>query len=140
VFGRHNPERDVSLRRIERDSAMACLVMAAAAVVVQWGGLSGALGVVGGGALMAFSYRAIRAGVDSMVVRMTPADGAARPSGGRVSAAWPILRFVLRFGVTGLAGWLLLVPLRAHPVGVVVGVSTPVVAMAIEAIRLLRRG
>jgi hypothetical protein len=140
VFGKRNPEGDASLRRIERDSAIACLVTAAAAVVVQRGGLSGALGVAGGGALMAFSYREIRAGVDAIVLRTAPADGAAPPSGGRVLAMWPILRFVLRYGVMGLGAWLLLVPLHAHPVGVVAGVSAPVVAMAIEAIRLLRRG
>ena len=140
MFGHHNPERDESLCRIERDSAIACLVMAVAALILQRGSLNGAVGVAGGGALMAFSYRALRAGVDAMVSRAASADGAALPSGGRVSVMWPILRFVLRYGMMGLAAWLLLVPLHAHPVGVVAGVSAPVVAMTIEAIRLLRRG
>jgi hypothetical protein len=140
VFGHYNTERDVSLRRIERDSAIACLVMAVAAVAAQHGGLSGALGVVGGGALMAFSYRALRAGVDAMMIRAPSADGATPPTRGRVGVTWPFLRFVLRYGVMGLAAWLLLVPLHAHPVGVVAGVTAPVVAMTIEAVRLQRRG
>ena len=38
-----------------------------------------------------------------------------------------------------VAAWLLLVPLRASPVGVVAGVTAPVVAVGIEAIRLQRR-
>jgi hypothetical protein len=140
VFGNSTPERDLSLRRIERDSAIACVVMAVAALVLQRGAVRGALGVAGGGVLMAFSYRTIRAGVDAMVFRPAHPDGPAAPPGGQVVVRWPTLRFVVRHGVMGLVAWVLLVPLHADPVGVVAGVTAPVVAMTIEAFRLQRRG
>jgi hypothetical protein len=140
VFGNRNPESDVSLRRIERDSVVACVAMPARAVVFERGGLGGALGVAGGGALMAFSYRAIRAGVDAMVYRADLAGSAAPPPHGRSGVMWPTARFILRYAVVGMAAWVLLVPLHANPVGIIAGVTAPVVALAIEAVRLQRRG
>ena len=130
-------EPDASLRRIERDSAIVCVLMAVGALILQRGGVGGALGVAGGGALMATSYRAIRAGVDAMVRGTVPAPGCPSPSG-LARGRWPVLRLILRYGVVGLAAWGLLVPLQAHPVGIVAGVTAPVVAMAIEAFRLQR--
>ena len=56
-------ESDLTLRRIERHSVMACAVLAAAAAVVTRR-LDAPLGVLGGGALVAISYRGIKAGID----------------------------------------------------------------------------
>jgi hypothetical protein len=133
-------EHDLSLRRVERDAAVACAAMAVAALVIQRGGISGALGVVGGGALMAFSFRAIKGGVDALVRRLAPpAAGEAEPATPRTSVAWPVAAFILRYAVIGLSAWLLLAVLRAHPVGLIAGVTAPVAAITCEAIRLQRR-
>lgn len=128
-------ESDPSLRHLERDAAIACVAMALAALAIQRGDPSGALGVVGGGALMAFSFRAIRGGVDGVLGARPAAGDAPPPTAG---AAWAIVRFVLRYGVIGLAAWLLLVKLHAHPLGVFAGVTAPVIAIGIEAVRLTR--
>ncbi len=111
--------------------------MAAVALALQGGGISGAVGVLGGGLLMAFSYRAIRGGVDALVGRMAPAGGEA--AGTRTAISWTLLKFVGRYVVIAVAAWVLLARLRAHPVGVVAGVTAPIVAMTIEAVRLQRR-
>lgn len=132
-------ESDLSLTRVERDAAIACVVMAAAALAIQRGDPGGAIGVVGGGALMAFSFRAIRGGVDAMVQRVTPraGDEAPRPGAGRIG--WAVLRFVLRYAIIGVGAWALLTRLHAHPIGLIAGVTAPVIALSAEAVRLQRR-
>ena len=58
------PERDASLRRVQRDSALFCVSAALAALALAGGRPQGALGVLAGGAMMAVSYAAIKGGVD----------------------------------------------------------------------------
>lgn len=131
-------EQDASLRRVERDAAIVCAVMAVIALAVQHGRTSGALGVVGGGALMAYSFRAIRGGVDGLVQRIAPHAGAGTAPQAPVSLVWAVARVVVRYAVIGFVAWLLLVKLHAHPLGVFAGVTAPVLALAIEAVRLQR--
>jgi hypothetical protein len=132
-------ETDPSLRRIQRDSGILCAAAAAAALVLERGRPDGALGVVAGAALMAFSYHAIKGGVTA-IVRKAAATG--QPgSGGAVSRGrlvWTLVKFIGRYVVIGVAAWTVLVPLRAHPLGLFAGVSVPVAAIGIEALRLLR--
>ncbi len=113
---------------------------AAAALVLQRGRPDGALGVVAGAALMAFSYRAISGGVTAIVRR---AAGASQASPGtavsRGRVIWTLVTFVGRYVVIAVAAWAVLVPLRAHPLGLFAGVSVPVAAIGIEALRLQRR-
>lgn len=135
----HPRERDASLRRVERDAAIVCAVMAVLALALQRGGTSGALGVVGGGALMAYSFRAIRGGVDGLVQRIAPHAAAGTAPQTPVSLVWAVTRVVVRYAVIGFVAWLLLVKLHAHPLGLFAGVTAPVLALAIEAVRLQRR-
>lgn len=96
--------------------------------------------MIAGGALMAYSHRAITGGVDAIVrktVAAAPVDGT-RPVSTR-SVSWPILKFIARYLVIAVAAWAVLVPLRADPLGLFAGVTVPVVAIAIEAVRLLPR-
>ncbi len=131
-------ETDQTLRRVERDAAIACGVMALAALALQRGAMSGAVGVIGGGALMAFSFRAIRGGVDAMVGRLAPGgEAGARPPAGRIGGV--LVRFVLRYAIIGVAAWVLLTQLHAHPIGLIAGVTAPVIALGAEAFRLQRR-
>ena len=132
-------EPDPSLRRIQRDAAIICGVLAIAALAIQRGRPDGALGVVAGGALMAFSYRAIKGGVDALVRKSAgaaPVDESAYVSKGAV--AWALFKFIGRYAVIGLSAWAVLVPLRAHPIGLFAGVTVPVIAIGIEAVRLVR--
>lgn len=155
-------EVDPSLQRIERDAAILCVGAALVALPVRGWQPDGALGVLGGGALMAISYRAIRGGVDALVRRSpgrtaleqseTPGDagapdGAAPPvpddpwraAQARRGAAWAMAKFILRYALLAAGAYAILIPLHGHPVGVAVGISAPVVAIAAEAARLVRR-
>jgi hypothetical protein len=137
------PEPDASLRRVRRDAVVICLASAASALVAAGGRPDGALGVLAGGALMAVSYSAIRVGVDAALRKASPrAEG--EPAAAAVSASraagWAAFRFVARYGIIAVLAWVVLVPLRAHPLGVFAGVTAPVLAIGVEAVRLVRRG
>ena len=95
----------------------------------------GALGVLAGAALMAVSYAAIKGGVTALLHRAAaaieapPAD--ASPA---ARVAWAPSRFIARYlRHRPLLAWAILVPLRAHPLGLFAGVTAPVLAIAIEA-------
>jgi hypothetical protein len=130
-------EPDASLRRVQRDSAVIGAAAAAVALAVQRGRPDGALGVIAGAGLMAFSYTAIKGGVTALLERAAAA-GSAHPGGhgSRARIAWTLARFMGRYLVVGFVAWAVLVPLRAHPLGLFAGVTVPVVAIAIEAVRL----
>ena len=133
-------EADPSLRRVQRDSAVIAVAAAALALVIQRGGAGGALGVLAGAALMGFSYTAIKGGVTALLQRAAAASHAEQ--GERVSktrVAWTLAKFIGRYLVVGVAAWAVLVPLRAHPLGLFAGVTVPVLAIGIEAVRLARR-
>ena len=132
-------EADESLRRVQRDSAVIAVAAAGLALAIQRGRPEGALGVLAGAGLMGFSYSVIKGGVTALLQRAAaaatgaPGEGAPR---GRV--AWILFKFVGRYLVVGFGAWAVLVPLRAHPLGLFAGVTVPVAAIAIEAIRLAR--
>jgi len=130
-------EPDPSLRRVQRDSAVIAAAAAAVTLVVQRGRPEGALGVLAGAGLMAFSYAAIRGGVTALLERAAAA-GRGGPGGhpAKARVAWLLARFVGRYLVVGFVAWAVLVPLRAHPLGLFAGVTVPVVAIGIEAVRL----
>jgi hypothetical protein len=82
------------------------------------------------------SYRAIKGGVDAMM----PARTACVESGSRTARRrpWLVAKFIGRYALLALAAYVMLVCLRAHPVGLLVGATSPVVAVAIEAVRVAR--
>jgi len=137
---RPSGERDPSLRRIQRDSAVIVLAAAAAALVVEGGRPEGALGVLAGAGLMGFSYAAIKGGVTALLQRAA-AGGPAEPGDHHAKArvAWLLARFIGRYLVVGIVAWAVLVPLKANPLGLFAGVTVPVLAIGIEAVRLNRR-
>ena len=116
-------EADAFLRRFERTSVLACFVVALGGVAVSGGDWWVGVAVVGGGALAAISYAGVKAGVD------------AAASGRR---AWPLVKFFTRYAILALSAYVMLVRLRLHPVGVVAGASSPVVAAMVAAARALR--
>lgn len=142
-------ESDASLRRVQRDSVVLGVAAAVLALVLDRGRPDGALGVVAGFGLMAFSYRAIRGGADALARRASDKAGTGvaiegvtatgRPVAVTASLAWTVFRYITRYAVLAAAAWVVLIPLNASPVGLFVGVSVPVAAVGVEAVRLVRR-
>lgn len=122
-------ETDAGLRRLERATIAACLVMAAIAWPIAHWHAAAPLGVVGGGVLVAISYRGIRSGVDGIVAGMT--EGAS----GRGKAVWGLVKFFTRFAILAVAAYVIIARLRLPPVAVCAGASSFVVAAAVEAFR-----
>ena len=97
------------------------------------GRLDVTVGVVAGGALMAVSYLGIKGGA---AVLVTAVEAGRAKRGALIVAS---LKFLGRFALLALAAYVILARLRMHPVGVLVGASVPVVAVATLVPRFLRR-
>jgi hypothetical protein len=137
-MGTHQ-EADPSLRRIERDSAVLCVIATLGALAFERGHLELAFGVIAGAGMMTIGYAAIRSGVDAAIGKAVPQEGeddpaapAARP---RMSGA--TVRFVSRYAIVAAVAVVAIGPLHANPIGLVIGVSLPVIAIAVEAVRLV---
>jgi hypothetical protein len=137
-------EADPLLRRLERRALVFCGLAAAVSLAAQGGRPEVALGVVGGGVLIGVSYWAIRSSIDGVLAlggmgpgRISGAREEIRPGpipqGGRGRAIGYGLRFVGRYALLAGLAYVMLVWLRLHPVGLILGVSSIVVAAAIEA-------
>ena len=154
-------ERDPALRRFERDTILACLAMAVLALIATapayGAGVAArvAAGVLGGGLLMALSYRAIKGAADVLATvaagQALEQDTAAqdqRPEQNFSPAQLPVLsrgrkaflavKFFARFALLAIAAYVMLTCFRLHPVGLAAGVTSPVVSAAWQAGRMLR--
>ncbi len=74
-------ETDPLLRRLERNSLVACGVMTLLAGLIRPDNPQVALGVLAGGGLAALSYRGIKGGIDAFLRALGPEA--------RGGAAWP---------------------------------------------------
>lgn len=130
-------EVDPLLRRLERTAWVACLVMAAAAFVISRGQWRPVFGVLGGGLLIAISYRTIGTGVAGLVERVArPSDGAAPPP---PSIGKTALLVAGRYALLALLAYVMIARLRLHPLGLLAGASSVVAAAAIEAGRQITK-
>jgi ATP synthase I chain len=120
-------ERDPAIRRIERYALVWCGVLAVAALALDPARPRAAAGVLGGAALVAFSYWAIKRGVDALL-----AAAAAKRSGRIV---WHALVFAGRYALLAGIAYVMIARLRLHPVGLLGGASSIVLAIATEAVR-----
>jgi hypothetical protein len=118
-------ERDPLLRAFERDAAVACIALVVGALIVPGGGAGMAGAVFGGAALSAISYRAIKRAVTAVA------------GGGNRATA--LVNFFTRHGILAVAAYVTLARLRLHPVGVIVGASSLVLAAAAAAARFVWR-
>ena len=123
-------ESDLTLQRIERHSVMACLALAAAAFLVTWR-LDAPLGVLGGGALVAISYRGIKGGITALV----DVREAGNRTGGARNVAIGLVKFFTRYAILAVAAYVIMARLRLPPVAVLAGASSLVLAVAFEALR-----
>jgi hypothetical protein len=113
------------LSRFERDALIACAAMATVAAAA-WPdrGLSAGAGVLGGGLLSALSYR----GLKGLVLAL---DEGQHPS------PRTLVNFFTRHAILAVAAYVMLARLRLHPVAVLAGASSLVVAAAVAAVRAL---
>jgi hypothetical protein len=130
-------EPDPALRRIERHSVIACAALAVAAGIVTRG-VEAPLGVLGGGALVAISYRGIKAGISTVVD--TGHGGAS--GGSRLAAigARGLVKFFTRYAILAVAAYVIMARLRLPPVAVFAGASSLVIAVMVEALRGVSHG
>ena len=130
------------LDRIVRNTAICCVVVAALAAA--WTrGVRAPLGVLGGGLLIGLSYWAIRGTVDALIGR----SGSSRDSGGAAAAEgetpakptrFQLVKFFTRHGMLALAAYVMMVRLHLDPVGLLAGVSSLAMALAVEVLRWRR--
>ena len=117
--------------RLERDTGIVLAVSTLAGAAIGGWRLAG--GVMGGGLLLAISYRALKRGVDA--IGPPPAGDEGRPP----VAPWRIaLGLVGRYALLLVAGYVIIGRLHLHPLGVLVGVSAVVIAAMLEAVRSRR--
>jgi hypothetical protein len=143
------------LRRVERTAVLFCVGAAAIAWLARGGRADVALGVLGGGLLVGASYLAIRGAVDGLVGLLggpgpgpggAAADsGAAGVEGAGASPPGPVIRagilvrLTLRYALLGFAAYVMIARFRLHPIGLVIGASSIVVAASLEALRVVSR-
>jgi hypothetical protein len=121
---------DSFLRRLESTAVIACLAMAVIALALSRGRPGPAAGVLGGGLLIAVSYWTIASGVTALGA----ATGIARPA---PRLAWTVTKVVARYALLALLAYVMIARLRLHPLGLLAGASSVVVAASVEAFRLL---
>jgi hypothetical protein len=129
------------IERIARHTAIACLLIALLFALWRrnW---SAPLGVLGGGLLIAISFWAIRSSVDDLVLRQglsrRSPDGAMADETGRKPAGFALVKFFTRHAIVALAAYGMMVRLRLDAVGLLAGVSSLGVAVAVEALNVFR--
>ena len=138
-------EPDPALRRIERDSVIACAALAVAAVIITRG-VDTPLGVLGGGGLVAISYRGIKAGISTVVDSGPGGAGGGSVAIGpharlsRVGAARGLVKFFTRYAILAVAAYGIMALLLLAPFAVFAGASSLVIAVMVEALRGVSHG
>jgi hypothetical protein len=127
-------ERDPTLRGVERNAIVIGALMTIAACFMRpWPDL--ALGVVGGGLLVGFSYWSLKSGVSAMAaVLSTSATDGARP---RVNMRRELAKLVLRYALLALLAYVMIARLRLHPWGLLAGASSVVAGVSLQALLLV---
>jgi len=112
------------IERIVRDAAVVC-VLAAIGFSAWRRDLASGLSVLAGGSLIGLSYWAIRGTVDALI---SPRSG----------SRFQLVKFFTRHAMLALAAYVMMVRLHLDAVGLLAGVSSLAVALAVEVLRDLR--
>ena len=119
------------LERIARDAAVVCALMIVAAAVWKRD-LAAPAGVAAGGLLIGLSFWAIKGTVDAFVRSRSEGE---MP---RKKARFQLVKFFTRHAIVALAAYGMMVRLRLDAVGLLAGVSSLGVAVAVEALNVFR--
>jgi hypothetical protein len=117
------------LDRLKRETMIAVAVLAAITFVLRPTQPRLALGVLGGGVLMGLSYWGVRAVGDVI------ADVGKRSQNRGDFPRWALVKFFTRHAILALAAYGMMARLELHPLGLLIGVSAPGVAVAFEVLR-----
>ena len=143
-------DADPVIRRLERDAVIWAALATAAALAIRPDQPGWAAGIAGGGILALASLWAIRSSVDAVLSRIVPApegrpdDGARRqaramPNAPARAGVGIAVKLAGRYALLGLGAYVMIVRLRLHAIGVLIGASSLVAAASFEAVRVLRR-
>jgi hypothetical protein len=151
-------DADPFIRRLERDAVIWAVLATAAALAIRPDQPGLAAGVAGGGILALTSLWAIRASVDALLSRIVPATAAGPPDepegesdakgtparagpepAGKPAGIGLAVKLAGRYALLGLGAYVMIVRLRLHAIGVLIGASSLVAAASFEAVRVLRR-
>jgi hypothetical protein len=127
---------DPQLRGVERNALLICAAMTVGACFVR-PFPAVALGVLGGGVLVGFSYWSLKSGVTVLVDAMVATrPEAARP---RAQIRREMAKITLRYALLGLLAYVMIARLRLHPWGLLAGASSVVAGVSLEALRLVMK-
>jgi hypothetical protein len=130
---------DPVLRRVERTAAVSCAVMAVLALVAARGRPGPALGVIGGWVLIEVGFRAIVSGIDAMIAGLPGADPAGDQARTRRRVMAAVIKVSGRYALLAVLAYVMIARLRLHPLGLIAGASSAVVAVSVEAVRFLAK-
>jgi hypothetical protein len=119
---------DPLVGRVVRTAALICVVATAIAWVAA--GSSVALGVLGGGLLIAISLYTIGGGVSALVA------AASGRSPSRQNLGITLAKVVFRYALLGFLAYVMIARLRLHPIGLLVGATSITAAVFVETVRL----
>ena len=119
------------IERIARNTAISCVVLAALAYAWRRD-IFVPLGVLGGGLLIGLSYWAIKGTVDAVIALRSSGETPEK------STTFQLVKFFTRHGMLALAAYGMMVRLHLDPLGLLAGVSSIVIAAAVEVLRDLR--
>ena len=121
------------LVRLRRDAAIACGAMALVCFAGWPARPRVGLGVLGGGVLIGLAFWAIRGAVVAVTA------GAEMGENPRNSRVFALVKFFTRHAILALVAYGMMARLQLHPVGLLIGVSSMLVAAVAEAVRTRRR-
>ena len=124
------------LQRLERTTIISIGALTLIAFLVRPTQPRVALGVVGGGVLVALSYWGLRGLVGEAGDGVGDVGdlGKKRPS----FRVFALVKFFTRHAILALAAYGMMARLELHPIGLLIGVSAPGVAAALELFRARR--
>ena len=126
----------VILQRVRATAVVVCLALAALAAAVSGGRMRVVLAVLAGGFLVGVSYWLLASGVTDVVDLMMPRTGeSARFT--RRSRIMITAKLGGRYALLAVLAYVMIARLHLHPLGLLVGASSVVAAVAIEAVRFL---
>ena len=121
---------DLVLQRLWRTAVVACLLMGVVALLIF--GVSAAAGVLGGGLLIGISFYHLATGTGDLAAL---AGGEMPRAQKRQIAGRLALKLAGRYALLAFLAYVMIARLRLHPIGLLAGASSVVVAAALEAVR-----
>jgi ATP synthase I chain len=125
------------LRRIQTTAIVVCAAFAAIAFGLSRGRPGPPVAVLAGGFLVGVSYWLLASGVTAMVDLLMPRTGESSRLATRRSRLAMTAKLAGRYALLALLAYVMIARLRLHPLGLLVGASSVVAAVAIEAVRFL---